>query len=144
MGTTLAALLVLGDQVVVTHVGDSRVYRFRGDRLERLTTDHSMVAELEAALGEVTPAMRRAFGHIVTRHIGVRGPADPECKVFAGEPGDRFLICTDGVTDGLDDEMIERTFREAGSAAEACDAIVSRASEAGADDNITAVVVELS
>jgi len=140
MGSTVAALVLHNGHAVVGHVGDSRVYRLRGDELVQLTRDHSLVAEMQAAGMDVDPRAC-SFSNVVTRALGT-GRAAPELDSFEVLPGDRYLLCTDGLTEKLDDAVIHELL--AGAPPEqACPALVQRAYAAGGKDNITAVVVEV-
>lgn len=136
MGTTLAALVARGDSAVITHVGDSRVYRLRRGELEQLTCDHSLVAEM-AKLGESVPA---AYGHIVTRALGNGG--DPELRTERLEVADRYLLCTDGLSGVLEgDELAGLLGR--GAPDLCCRELVDEAYRRGSNDNITAVVLDV-
>lgn len=140
LGTTIAAIYLAGDRVVIAHVGDSRVYRWRRGRLVSLTTDHSIVAELRAAgvLGaEEAPAHLR---NVVTRALGVEGWQRPTVALDIPEEGDRYLLCTDGVSSFIPAPELaeELAFPSRQGAAER---LVHRALERGSTDNITAVIV---
>ena len=144
MGTTIAAIQVVQNTVVVAHVGDSRVYRYRDGKLRQLTRDHSFVNELERATGFITADVRAAYGHILTRHIGgERAESQPDLMHYDGCPGDYYLICTDGLSDALGNQEISRVFEEHDTSEDLCAHFVKEAWAAGADDNITALVVEL-
>lgn len=138
MATTLVALHVCDGFAVVGHVGDSRVYRIRDGRASRLTLDHSLRAELEAV---GAPPAAGLFSHVVTRAVGSDN-ADPDIRCVGVRPGDRFVLCTDGVHDVLDDQAIAGPpsrvppdFAAAG--------LVGAALGAGSRDDMTAVVVEV-
>jgi serine/threonine protein phosphatase PrpC len=138
MGSTLAVLLVGPRAGLIAHVGDSRVYRLRNSEIELLTQDHAVLqGQLALSLGSggSTPVTRA-----VTRAIGVPGAAQPDVVDIDIAPGDRFVLCTDGLTDVLGDEQIaEIVARE--SLRSAPSALVDRAYALGSLDNITAVVV---
>jgi serine/threonine protein phosphatase PrpC len=143
MGTTAAVLLVEGEQAHVAHVGDSRIYLWRDGRLSRLTRDHTVVqAEIDA--GRLTPAMARKVRHrnFLTQSVGYHGPVEPETATRPTEPGDIFLLCSDGVTDPLDDDAIARIFEDTDPQSLA-ETFVQEALQAGGEDNITAVVVRI-
>ncbi|MEO0322123.1 MAG: protein phosphatase 2C domain-containing protein [Myxococcota bacterium] len=144
MGTTLVALWKLGDgQALVAHLGDSRVYRLRGSELVRLTRDHSFLAELDAAgAGSLVGQLPGAFSAMVTRCISARMDATPETTLIEVRPGDTFLLCTDGLTDVVDDDDIAAVLLGSASAADAAAELVDVAYEAGSLDNITALVVD--
>lgn len=142
MGTTLAAVWFHGDRAVVAHVGDSRVYRLRDGSLDRLTRDHSLFAEIEAAGVMMSSPTVRAFSHIVTRAVGVPGNSDPEIASVDIEPGDTFLLCTDGLTDVVDDVRIETILRELDPEL-AASALIGEAWISESTDNITVVVARV-
>jgi protein phosphatase len=152
MGTTVAGVALVeavvdGDPQpcwAVFHVGDSRVYLLTGDRLERVSTDHSVVQELldagMIAEGDVSSHPQR---HLVTRALGVGTYGDPDVTLVPVEPGQRFLACSDGLTGELDDPEIARLLGGAADPGEAAAVLVRTAAERGASDNVTAVVVEV-
>ncbi len=140
--TTLAAVLVRCGQAVVAHVGDSRVYRFHGGDLERLTRDHSLYAEVEATGVAAALPAARAFGRAITRAIGPPGDADPDVRTVPAEPGDLFLLCTDGLTDVVEDDRIRSVLQELPP--EVCTAaLVSEAWVGGSRDDITVVLAHV-
>lgn len=134
MGTTLACMVVRGSRALLAHVGDSRGYRLREGELALLTRDHSLVAEMEAAGLSVGPNL----GHVITQALGQGPSAQPDLRVVDVLPGDRFLLCTDGVTDVLSPREIGDELSRRRSQARAT---VQSAYELGSMDNITAVVV---
>jgi protein phosphatase len=131
MGTTATGLAALetagGDHLMVFNIGDSRVYRLSGDRLEQLTVDHSEVQELVLA-GVITREQARTHPrrNVVTRALG----------------GDRYLICSDGLFSELPDDVI-LPLLAVGTPQEAAEALVAAANDAGGRDNVTAVVVDV-
>jgi len=148
MGTTLAGLVrvVNGprEEVLVLNVGDSRVYRLRRGRLEQLTTDHSAVQELVSA-GRITraEAARHAQRNIVTRALGVEG-VTPDVWFVDVEPGDRFVLATDGLTGEVDDEELAALCAANEQPQAAAEALVAGALLAGGRDNVTVVVVDVT
>ncbi|MCB9630820.1 MAG: serine/threonine-protein phosphatase [Sandaracinus sp.] len=140
MGATAVAIVLRGSQVVVAHVGDSRVYRLRDGLLTQLTRDHSLLAMMEATEGRPIPKERAAqFGHIVTRAIGQSGNATPDVAQERARAGDVYLLCSDGLSDPLAPEAIAALL---GFPPEvAAPRLVRAAFDAGGSDNITAVVV---
>jgi PPM family protein phosphatase len=149
MGTTVTGVaLVSGADTAlwaVFNVGDSRVYRFRDGRLTQVTVDHSEVQELIDA-GRITPEQARTDlrRHIVTRALGTI-PAPPvDLWILPPEPGEQFLICSDGLTEELTDPQIEKVLADATTPAEAAANLVDEALRAGGHDNVTVVVVAAS
>jgi PPM family protein phosphatase len=142
MGTTMTLGLFRTDGTLeLGHVGDSRAYRIRGDGLEPLTTDHTVVAEL-VAMGHLDPAdaERHPQRHLLTRALGL-GPVAVDHRVIALEDGDRILICSDGLTSMLSDEQIDEIV--AGQDVEpAVWALVEAANTAGGVDNISVAIVD--
>jgi serine/threonine protein phosphatase PrpC len=144
MGTTLTAVHVGADEVVVAHVGDSRAYRLRDGRLEPLTRDHSLV---QALIDEGRLSAQEAANHpqrsIITRALGPEPDVEVEIHTYPARPGDVFLLCSDGLTSMLDEETIERVLLQSGRLAEAGDRLVAAANAAGGRDNITVVLFRL-
>jgi len=137
MGTTLSVALTLGDDLLVAHLGDSRAYLYRGGRLHRLTRDHSAAHPV----ADPGPAAAIRYRRVLTRAIGLPEPAaDPDLYHYKLEDGDRLLLCTDGLTDMVDDWAIGHELGRAGTAADACRTLVELALERGGRDNVTAVV----
>ncbi len=144
MGSTGAALLLAdGSRAWVANVGDSRIYRLRAGRLELLTRDHSVVADLVRA-GAIRPEDARAHPrrHELTRALGVRESVEIDLIEIQVEPGDLYLICTDGLWSALSDEEIgEVLARE--SPESATRLLIDRANEEGGADNITVQVIAI-
>ena len=147
MGTTLTAAHVNGGAgtVLFGHVGDSRAYRLRGGTLEQITTDHSLVAELVES-GVLTPeeAERHPQRAAITRALGTEPDVEADVFTIDAEPGDLFLLCSDGLTDMLAEEEIADAITSVGGDPEpAGRALVAAANARGGDDNITVVLFEL-
>ena len=149
MGSTLTALHLSGDQATFANVGDSRIYLLReGANLLRLTRDHSKAQQL-IDLKILTPeqARRHPSRHELTRHLGVypdEMELQPELGVSASlKPGDCFLLCSDGLYDGLTDDRIESILSGRGAARKKAEALVQQALDNGSRDNVTALVVQL-
>lgn len=148
MGTTITGLGVVaadgGDHWAVFNVGDSRVYRFAGGMLSQLTVDHSEVQELVAAGRLLREQVRfHPRRNVVTRSLGSHPAPVADIWVFPPTAGDRFLVCSDGLTTEVEDADIARTLFEVTDPQAAADELVRQANEAGGHDNITAVVVDL-
>jgi serine/threonine protein phosphatase PrpC len=143
MGTTIVALLALGDRAVIGHVGDSRAYLLREGQLSRLTEDHSWVGE-QVRLGLLTDeeAQQHPMRNIVTRAMGNRLELDVELNEATVEPGDVFMLCSDGLNSMMTDDVIREALQvHRSSPQEACQALIDLANERGGDDNITVVVM---
>ena len=147
MGTTATGLAALetagGDHLMVFNVGDSRVYRLSGGRLEQLTVDHSEVQELVLA-GVITKEQARTHPrrNVVTRALGSDASMMPDHWLLPAIGGDRYLVCSDGLFSELPDEVI-LPLLAAGTPQQAADALVSAANDAGGRDNVTVVVVDI-
>jgi serine/threonine protein phosphatase PrpC len=141
MGTTIAAVLARGDRAAVAHVGDSRVYRYRAGHLERLTDDHSLLAECLRS-GYLTPDLAGAFPykHLVTRSLGADELVEVDVRVIEPLPGDVVMVCSDGLSGVVDDAEIARHLDAEPDLGEAARRLVDRANERGGPDNVTVVL----
>jgi PPM family protein phosphatase len=141
MGTTLTMACSLGEDLLIAHVGDSPVYLSRDGKLRRLTRDHTVarqIAEHDSIPVEDVPSRYR---NILTHAIGIRETgSEPDIHRARLMDGDRLLLCTDGLTDMVDDSTIADELHHAASSREACQALLDRALESGGRDNITVVV----
>jgi serine/threonine protein phosphatase PrpC len=145
MGSTLTALLVRGDQYYIAHVGDSRAYRLRDSILEQLTRDHSLVWHLyeNGVLGKADLA-KHPQKNLITRSIGSHPQVEIDIEEGKGHAGDIYMLCSDGLTDGVTDEGIRQALlAPQGTPQEMADHLVDLANNAGGPDNITVVVVKL-
>jgi len=148
MGTTLVATALVpteeGDRLVVVNIGDSRAYQLHQGALSQLSVDHS-VAEALVARGELSEeeAQIHPHRHILTRALGVDPDVEVDVWELVPEQGDRFLLCSDGLTNEVDAEEIRRVLVETGDPREAAESLVDLANEAGGNDNITAVVLDV-
>jgi PPM family protein phosphatase len=144
MGTTITAALVSGDSVAIGHVGDSRAYRLHGGKLEQLTEDHSLVADLVRS-GRLTPEEADAHPQrsVITRALGTDLEVDVDTFTVEAEADDVFVLCSDGLTTMVDDEDITRTVAKADSLEHATKALVKAANRAGGEDNVTVVLFRL-
>lgn len=145
MGTTVASLALAGPrgEAVLAHVGDSRVYRLRAGELTQLTRDHSLYELLRADGVALPPLSEFIHANVITRALGPNEDERPELGRVALAPGDRFLLCTDGLSGDLGTEQIAALLGR-GTVEEAAEALIHGAYEAGSRDNITAVVVEVN
>ena len=143
MGTTMTVALVEPDgRVVFGHVGDSRAYLLRDDRLEQLTDDHSLVAEL-VRRGELSPAEAEVHPQrsVITRALGTDPDVDIDTFDVTPQPGDVFLICSDGLSSYVDGDEIERVMLQNRDDLDAgAKALIQAANRGGGDDNITAIL----
>jgi len=145
MGTTMTVALVEDRHVAIGHVGDSRAYLVRNRRLEQLTEDHSLVAELVRS-GKLSPEEADAHPQrsVITRALGTDPDVDVDTFSVETEPGDLFLLCSDGLTSMVDDETILREVeRNRGDLSAAAKALVRAANKGGGDDNITVIFFEI-
>jgi serine/threonine protein phosphatase PrpC len=146
MGTTMTVALVEADRVAIGHVGDSRAYLIRDGELEQLTDDHSLVAELVRS-GKLTPEEAEIHPQrsVITRAVGTEPDVDVDTFSIEPEPGDLFLICSDGLTDMVDRKAIlDAVERNRANLDDAAKALVVAANRGGGEDNITVVFFEVS
>lgn len=147
MGTTMTVLLVENDgSITVGHVGDSRAYRLRDDQLEQITDDHSLVSEL-VRRGELSPEEAEVHPQrsVITRALGTDPDVDVDAFSIEAKAGDVYLICSDGLSDMVDARAIEEIVRANRDDLErASKALVQAANRGGGDDNITAVLFEIT
>jgi serine/threonine protein phosphatase PrpC len=144
MGTTLAAAAIEGGHICIAHVGDSRVYKIKGESIERLTRDHSLLEQFK----EINPGMTREeennFPHknVITRALGLNDDVEVEVKRLDLEVGDEFLLCSDGLSGHItDEEMLEIVRESEDDLPMAVAKLVDMANDAGGNDNITVVLV---
>lgn len=145
MGTTVVAARVQGNRFEVAWVGDSRVYLWRDGQLVQLSRDHSYVQEL-IGKGAITAEQARSHPHrnVVTQALGVTDPDHLNVETLTGElkPGMQLLLCSDGLTEEVDDAHIAGTLRQHECSAQECvDTLVAAALDGGGKDNITAILV---
>jgi serine/threonine protein phosphatase PrpC len=145
MGTTMTVALVEDDSVAIGHVGDSRAYLIRAGRLEQLTDDHSLVAELVRS-GKLTPEEAESHPQrsVITRALGTEADVDVDTFSVEATPGDLFLLCSDGLTTMVDDETILAAVEgNRPDLKNAAKALVNAANRGGGEDNITVVFFEV-
>ena len=145
MGTTLVVAVFRELRVLIGHVGDSRAYRLRAGRLQQITRDHSLLQE-QIDAGLITPeqAAFSANKNLVTRAVGVEDTVLLETHLHEVQPGDVFLMCSDGLSDMLDDASIAQMLQMHDSLAAAGTALVEAANDAGGKDNISLILVRAS
>jgi serine/threonine protein phosphatase PrpC len=144
LGATVVLALVRAGRALVAHLGDSRAYLLRAGKLERLTRDHSYLERM-IELGWIKPeeASWRGNGG-PTRYAGMKGVATADVRLLDLQPRDRLLLCSDGLTEMLDDDEIREVLVPPLSPGQACARLVAAANRAGGDDNITVVVVAMA
>lgn len=145
MGTTIALIVVVGQAAYIAGLGDSRVYSMRGHQFEQLTKDHSMsqalldwgkISKEEAATGR--------YRNQLYRYLGTEGRGiEMETRQCSLDSGDRFILCSDGVTDGVDDDTLATLLHENDDPQQAAQAIVHAAQSGGSKDNITCIVLHV-
>lgn len=141
LGSTVVMAVFDGDRVTIAHVGDSRCYRVREGRIERMTQDHSW-AEQQVAAGVITPEQARVHPrrNVLTRSLGDDTPPAPDLRTEHLRPGDCFVLCSDGLTGGVTDADILAQSRLHDSPQKLAEALVRLANERDGSDNITVVV----
>lgn len=143
MGTTLTAAVLVGEEeeIVIGHVGDSRVYRLRQEKLEQLTRDHSLVEEMRRK-GQITDEQAETHPQrsIITRALGPEPAVEADVQTVATLEDDVFLLCSDGLTTMVDDARIEALLLEAPDLESAVQSLIAEANRAGGRDNITALL----
>jgi serine/threonine protein phosphatase PrpC len=144
MGTTLTALLWAGAQVAICHIGDSRAYLLRDGNLYQITRDHTLIQSLVDE-GRLSPAA--AANHpqrsLIMRALQGSTDADPDLTMWEADLGDRYLLCSDGLTDVVTDEAVHETLMTIRDADAAVDSLISQAIANGGPDNITCIVADV-
>ena len=142
MGTTLVSLLAEDQRGWLINVGDSRGYRLRNSHLEQITLDHSLVEE-QVRMGRMDPAeaLRSPFKNVITRALGTQSSITPDIFELENEPGDLFMLCSDGLTRELADPTIEWILKLDLPLQELCTRLVEAANNSGGHDNITCLLV---
>jgi PPM family protein phosphatase len=144
MGTTLVVGVFRESRLLLGHVGDSRCYRLRAGRFAQITHDHSLLQEqIDAGLITVEQAAFSANKNLVTRAVGVEDTVLLETHVHDVLPGDVYMLCSDGLTDMLDDESIAQLLQRCELLPEAARALIDAANDAGGKDNISVVLARV-
>ncbi len=145
MGTTLVSTIFHHDKLIIAHVGDSRAYRFRDNTLTQITRDHSQVQEqVDAGLLSKQEARFASNRNLVTRAMGINALVDVEVHELATEPGDLYLLCSDGLCDMLEDAEIAQLLDWLGSSIDTvAAALVKRANALGGLDNISVALIRV-
>ncbi len=142
MGTTAVVTIFRGEQSWCAHIGDSRLYRLRGAKLEQITEDHTWVARA-MKVGEITPDQARThpWRHVLAQCLGREDLRQIDLQTFQVQPGDRLLLCSDGLTEELSDQIIANHLKSIRACEMAASALVNAAKDRGGRDNITVVIV---
>jgi len=146
MGTTLVVTLFFDNFMTVAHIGDSRLYRLRGDAMEQVTRDHSLLQE-QLDSGLITPeeAKLSQNKNLVTRALGIDPTVEPEIHVYETQVGDSYLLCSDGLSDMVEDEEIRLTLITLRSNPNlTVQQLVQAANDNGGRDNISAVLIRVA
>ncbi|MGG6263538.1 Stp1/IreP family PP2C-type Ser/Thr phosphatase [Leptolyngbya sp. AN03gr2] len=144
MGTTAVAVIFRDEQPLYTHIGDSRLYRLRGAKLEQITEDHTWVARA-MRLGELTPDQARVhpMRHVLAQCLGRPDLDSVEIRSLSVQSGDRLLLCSDGLTEELTDQIIATHLKGIRACEKAATALINAAKDHGGRDNITVVIVAI-
>jgi serine/threonine protein phosphatase PrpC len=142
MGTTIVVAMFRNDQPWCAHIGDSRLYRLRGAKLEQITEDHTWVARAMKS-GDLTAAQARVhpWRHILSKCLGREDLKHVDVRTFDYQGSDRLLLCSDGLTEELSDHLIASYLKGIRACEKAADSLVNAAKEKGGRDNITVVIV---
>lgn len=140
MGTTFCALLLLENEAIISHIGDSRIYLYREDHLAQLTEDHTLLNE---ALYRSTSEDELPSKHILSRAIGPYPTVTPSIETCVFKGGDLFLICSDGLTNSLTDSEIKEIVAQDGGCSEMGNHLMQVALNNGGRDNVTFILVQI-
>lgn len=145
MGTTFSGLMLAGGKMAIAHIGDSRIYMARAGKVKQITKDHTFVQRL-VDTGRITPeeALTHPRRSVLMRVLGdVEDAPEIDLMTLGTKPGDRWLLCSDGLSGVVPDDVLNRILTENGSPADACELLVYEALEHGAPDNVTVVIVDV-
>lgn len=142
MGSTVVLAVFRDTRVHVAHIGDSRAYLYRRGQIEQLTQDHSLVNNL-VKTGQITAGQARAhpLRAVITQSLGSDQEPTPDLMTVTVEVGDRYVLCTDGVSDWLGENALRSVLSQPASPDEQCQQLIEAALEAGSHDNLSAIVV---
>jgi len=144
MGTTVVAVLFDDDSFWVAHLGDSRLYRVRGDTMQQLTVDHSVVMEqVRRGLLTLEEARHSHMQNLITRALGVRQTAEPDLETYPVMAGDLLLLCSDGFSRFVPESKTLELLAQSTDLQRSCDSLIEAAKECGSDDNISCVLVRV-
>jgi protein phosphatase len=144
MATTVVAILVEDNLAEIAHVGDSRLYLVRDGKITRLTSDHSWVNEqVQSGVIDSEQARNHPLRNVVTRALGGRPDLEVDVQTLEMQPGDRLLLCSDGLTTMLDDDEILRIVLGGDGGVDQTDELIRAANESGGEDNTTAILLKV-
>jgi protein phosphatase len=145
MGTTIVSALFYDNRVVVGHVGDSRLYRLRGELLELITRDHSLLQEqIDSGMISVENARHSRNKNLVTRAVGIDADVIPEVRLYDVEVGDIYLLCSDGLNDMVEDDDIQSVlYAMQGNLPLAAEQLIQAANDNGGRDNVSVMLVKV-
>ncbi|MET0401521.1 MAG: Stp1/IreP family PP2C-type Ser/Thr phosphatase [Cystobacter sp.] len=145
MGTTVISLVVRDNHAFFAHVGDSRAYLVRGPLIQQVSEDHSLVNE-QIKAGMITPeeAKHSRYKNIITRSVGFEEEVQVDVMGVVAEPGDIFLLCSDGLANMVEDRELHEVVQATAELSQVPQRLIDLANERGGDDNITAIVVQMS
>lgn len=143
MGTTIVAALIDGKQSLIANIGDSRGYVYSNGQFTQITEDHSYVNEL-VKHGDITPdqAKTNPYKNIITKSLGINSDSAADFKPYTAQPGDQIMLCTDGLTNMVDDSDIEKILSTDEELQSKCDMLITTANENGGLDNITVLLAQ--
>ncbi len=146
MGTTLTVAGSLGDDLIIGHIGDSRAYMFRENKLTQITSDHTLAqALIDAGVAKPNDPETKSMRHVLTTALGaLSDKIPPQIHRLKMAEGDQILLCSDGLTEMVEDANIASVMAAAPSAQQACDQLITLALAAGGLDNITVIVARFS
>lgn len=144
MGTTVVAIVAVDEGVLVAHVGDSRVYRWRDGELEQLTEDHSLLNDY-IKMKKLTAEEIAAFPHknVIVRALGMKDNVKVDILLDRPKPGDIYMLCSDGLCGPVTDQEIQDILNQQQELKSSCDALIQKANEKGGPDNITVVLAKV-
>lgn len=143
MGTTIVVTIILKNQFIVAHLGDSRCYLFKGNELKQLTSDHSLVNEL-IKKGKLSPeeARNHPQKNIITKTLGISNNSDIDVHSYVWKINDQLLLCTDGLTNMVTDQTIANVLAGPLSLEQKCLKLIELANQAGGRDNVTVLIIQ--
>jgi protein phosphatase len=145
MGTTLVVALFFDNRLCVAHVGDSRLYRLRGESFEQITRDHSLLQEqIDSGMITKEAAKLSQNKNLVTRALGIDADVETEVHVYETKPGDTYLLCSDGLSDMVEDEDMHLTLTSLQANLQlAADQLVQQANDNGGRDNVSVILIRV-